>query len=139
MKYLHIALIIGCLGCNASSETPKNKKIQMGTHVSLGQSDASGFVRFIDQIDGYEVVALSLDVGSAVPSADLRLYVKLNNEYKKIVSLPLLTQKGYLCIRNNDSLQIFTTTSCEEKQPPIDQKPVMSIDLKQIVEMVEEY
>ena len=96
-----------------------------------------GFIKYIGDFGGYEVIALSSDKGSALPSEDLRIYLKKGDEYHKAVSLPLLKGKGYICVRHKDSLQIFTTTSYGQKQPQKGAKPVSSVNLKQLIKKAE--
>ena len=98
----------------------------------LGPSDR-GFVKYSGDFGGYEVIALSLDIGSAVPSEDLRIYLKKGNEYHKVISLPLLSGKGYICLRDKDRLKIFTITRFEQKQPQKGEKPVLVVDLKELI------
>ena len=132
-----VALILGCLAGTAFSGHPQSNEIKVGNYISLEDSGIQGFVQYIDQMEGYELIALSTDIGSAVPSNDHRLYVKLNDRYKKVLSIPLLSRKGFLCIKQNDTLQVFVITSYNTKQPPEDATPVLEINLKQLLRMVE--
>ena len=96
-----------------------------------------GFIKYIGDFGGYEVIALSSDIGSAFPSENLRIYLKKGDEYHKAISLPFLKGKGYICVRHKDSLQIFTTTSYGQKQPQKGAKPVLSVNLKQLIKKAE--
>ncbi|MCK5850967.1 MAG: ankyrin repeat domain-containing protein [Kiritimatiellae bacterium] len=97
-----------------------------------------GFIKYIGDFGGYEVIALSSPgISSAFPSEDLRIYLKKGDEYHKAISLPQLKRKGYICVRHKDSLQIFTTTSYGQKQPQKGAKPVSSVNLKQLIKKAE--
>jgi len=45
----------------------------------------------------------------------------------------LLSGKGYICLRDKDRLKIFTITRFEQKQPQKDEKPVLVVDLKELI------
>lgn len=118
-----------------AEEAEDRKEPTIGDYVSLGEPDVQGFVRFIDEVSGCQIIALSTDIGSAVPSADLRLYIKREDEYEKMISLPMLKRKGYVCEKQNGLLRIFAVDSYEITKPGKQDRPVLSIDLDELIKM----
>ena len=130
-----ILMIIVCLlGASTlfafaeESTIPSTTKI--GDHVQLPGAD--GFLRYNGEHAGVRVYALSADIGSADPSEDFRLYATRENGHQLILSLPMLSHRGYRCNAQGETLSVYVVTSYEEK-PEANSKPVMVINLSQLV------
>ncbi len=115
-----------------AGETNSRPVLRVGEYVKL--PGAEGFLKYSGEHSGVMVCGLSSDIGSAVPSEDFRLYAKHRNTYRLVLSLPMLTRKGYSCIVRGDSLNVYVTSSYQHNPSTRDGNPVVVIDLQQIVE-----
>lgn len=87
----------------------------------------AGFLKYEGKHFNENLVILSHDVGSAVPSADLRLYKSNDNlKYKEIFNIPLQKHRGFLCKINAEKLEIYVVDNFKNESP----KLFMQIDLK---------
>ena len=131
MNILITVLVVAASTHFAFSEESKiQSTVKVGDYVQL--PDAAGFVQYRGEHSGVPIYALSLDIGSAVPSGDFRLYARRDNDFKLIFSLPMLSHKGYRCINMGDTLSVHVITGYEEKPSP-SAAPVVVINLSQLV------
>lgn len=134
MKSLIKFLIVAALTFFAFAEEAKDQPtLRIGAYVEL--PGARGFLRYSGEHSGVRICALSFDIGSAVPSGDFRLYVMRNNRHELMLSLPMLSRKGYSCSVQGDILSVHVVTSYEEK-PEANNKPVVVINLSHFVNAI---
>lgn len=104
--------------------------VKVGGYVTSSKV-VSGFLKYKGVHSGVTIVSLSLDVGSSMPSEDLRFYVYVNSNLSgPILSLPRRGLKGYRCAVEGDILKIFATKGLSRVDVSI--VPIAIIDLKQL-------
>jgi hypothetical protein len=101
--------------------------------ISLGgERKASGFLQYVGQHRGREVVALSADIGSAIPTEDLRLYVRDGDRYRLLIEIPMLHHHGFRCTASGDILRIYLTRSYGSASKE-EEKSCITLDLDALV------
>jgi hypothetical protein len=132
MKTIVTIMLLAALTFSVlAGETNSRPELQVGEDVKL--PGAEGFLKCSGEHSGVMVVGLSHDIGSAVPSGDFRLYVKHQDTYRLVLSLPMLKHKGYRCIARENDLNVYLTRSYEDYRNTQDGSPVVIINLQQIV------
>ncbi len=117
----------------AGTNINTQKQFRVGTYVNLPGNE-QGFLQYKGKHNGIVFYALSTDIGSAVPSGDLRLYAKIDGTYRKILSLPMLSYKGYCCTCEADTLKVYLTRTYERVEKPNDKDLLLTINLANFVE-----
>jgi hypothetical protein len=123
-------LLIASTLATFAGETNEQPAHRIGDYVEL--PGAQGFLQYSGEHSGVKVYALSADIGSAVPSGDLRLYTRQGNDFRLVFSLPMLSRKGYHCIRKGDTLCVHVVSKYGES-PDTNSTPLLVIDLPQLV------
>lgn len=131
MKPIIVAFLLATsMFATFAGEMEEQLTLWIGDYVEL--PGAQGFLQYRGEHSGVEVYALSADIGSAVPSGDLRLYTRQGNDFRPVFSLPMLSRKGYHCVRKGDTLCVHVVSKYGET-PATNSTPLVIIDLKQIV------
>lgn len=112
-----------------AGEEIKLDDAKIGDPVRIGH--AAGFLKYRGVHSGVTVYALSLDIGSSMPSEDFRLYVKNEGSSAAIFSLERRDMEGYRCEVEGDILRIFVTKGLDRED--ISKLPIAVIDLKQLI------
>jgi hypothetical protein len=112
-----------------SGEELKLDEAKLGDYMRLGQ--AAGFLKYRGVHSGVTVYALSLDIGSAMPSEDFRLYVKDELSSGAIFSLGMRSREGYRCVVDGDTLRLFVTKGLSRED--VSKVPIALVDLKQLI------
>ena len=95
--------------------------------IETDKGQKSGFLKYEGKHFNKNLVILSQDIGSAVPTADLRLYKANDNQkYTEIFNIPFQEYRGFLCKVIVEKLEIFIVDNYKAENP----KLFMSIDLK---------
>ena len=124
--FLILVMLLSIFRVAGEEIKPDDAKI--GDPVRIGH--AAGFLKYRGVHSGVTVYALSLDIGSSMPSEDFRLYVK-NGSSAAIFSLGGGSYKGFRCEVEGDILRIFVTKGVDRKD--ISKLPIAVIDLKQLI------
>jgi hypothetical protein len=107
------------------------------TEVSLDKNyKEKGFLKYKGVHNNHTVIALSDDIGSGVPSEDLRIYISINkNYYKRILHIPLLSYKGFKCIAKEDIIEIYLTETYDHDVRNIDKasKVFLTLDISELI------
>lgn len=113
-----------------------SNQLEVGAYVSLPSNEqyAKGFLEYKGQHQGIIFCALIVDSGSAIPSGDFRLYAKVKGLYRKVLSLPMLTRKGYRCTCEADTLKVYLTRTYKKNKKPNDKDLLLTINLTKLVE-----
>ncbi len=114
---------------SVAGEESKLDDAKLGDHVTIGH--AAGFLKYRGIHSGVMVYALSLDIGSAMPSEDFRLYAKDERYSGAIFSLGMRSREGYRCVVEGDTLRIFVTKGLSREA--VSKVPIAIIDLKQLI------
>jgi hypothetical protein len=112
-----------------AGEELKLEEAKVGDHVRVGQS--AGFLKYRGAHSGVTVYALSLDIGSAMPSEDFRLYVKDERSSGAVFSLGMRSREGYRCVVDGDTLRVFVTKGLSRED--VSQAPIAVVHLKQLI------
>jgi len=136
MKTLGIMLLLCSYTLlRAADGTNAPLALKVGQYISLpsDQQGAGGFLQYTGQHAGITFCALSLDIGSAMPSEDLRLYAQVDGKYSLVLSLPMLTRKGYRCTREADTLNVYLTRTYKEDKAEQNRDLLLTLNLPQLV------
>ncbi len=112
-----------------AGEESKPDDAKIGDPVTIDH--ASGFLKYRGIHSGVTVYALSLDIGSAMPSENFNLYAKSKHSSGPIFSLGAGSMKGFRCEVEGDIMRIFVTKGLDRKD--ISKLPIAVIDLKQLI------
>jgi len=112
-----------------AGEELKLDDAKVGDPVRIGH--AAGFLKYRGVHSGVTVYALSLDIGSAMPSEDFRLYAKDERSSGAIFSLGMRSREGYRCVVEGDTLRLFVTKGLSREE--VSKVPIAVIDLKQLI------
>jgi hypothetical protein len=111
------------------------ESLQVGSYVHLSgdERNPGGFLRYTGEHGGVRFCALSADIGSAIPSQDLRLYAEVTGRYQLVLSLPMLNLHGYRCTVEADTLNVYLTRTGDETVPPKEEDLMLKTNLLQFV------
>ncbi len=110
--------------------------MRLNSYVELPDQSASGFLKFTGQCQSTTFYALSKDIGSAVPSEDLRLYAQTGDNFRLIFSLPMTHRKGFRCQRDSDTLTVYVIDNYKDLVKTGTGRHLLSIDLAALLETV---
>lgn len=119
----------------AMAEKAWAESLQVGSYVHLSgdERNPGGFLRYTGEHGGVRFCALSADIGSAIPSQDLRLYAEVSGGFLPVLSLPMLNGQGYRCTAEADRLNVYLTRAWDETMPPKAEDLILTINLRQLV------
>jgi len=116
------------------TNVPVDLKINTFVELPGGVKAASGFLKYTGAHNGITVCALSMDIGSAVPSEDFRLYAKIGDNYRLMLAVPMLLRKGFRCTCEADTLTVYLTREYEKDNATETNNPVLFINLRRLIE-----
>lgn len=98
----------------------------------------SGFLLYSGKHQNCQIIALAADIGSGVPSEDLRIYVETDGRYRRMLEVPILTRRGFRCTWDADTLKVFLTKRYEDATQPFqnvhEKVPFITIDIQGLVD-----
>jgi len=132
-QFILVALIFSCFRVAAADDiTPRLDSYQT---VSVGSSrKEGGFLQYIGHHGAHEIIVLSHDTGSAVPTEDLRIYMREGTEYRLLMQIPMLLYHGFRCSASGNMLSIVLVKTYSKTD---DGKKCITIDLDSLVNAAE--
>jgi len=114
--------------------------VQLGSYQNVPtdhQRNAGGFLLYNGMHHDRRVIVLASDIGSAVPSQDMRIYVQTGDFYRLVLSIPTAEHRGFHCMAAGDMLKVSWTKSYK-KTGSSSEAPqfFMTIDIGELLAIV---
>lgn len=124
MRILKISFCILLLS-NVIFNDENKTDVILKIDTEIGQR--SGFLKYEGKHFNEKLIILSHDIGSAIPTQELRIYKSSDNiKYTEIFNIPFQKHRGFLCKTKNDKLEIYILDNFKVDDP----KLFITIDLK---------
>jgi hypothetical protein len=119
-----------------SGPTNATPPMRLNSHIELPDKSASGFLKFTGQCRTNTFYALSVNVGSAIPSEDFRLYLQTGGGYRLVFSVPLIPRRGFRCERESDTLSVYVVESFKDLDQPGTGQLLLALNLAAFLDAV---